>query len=255
MAFAGVMKVQVVDATVPPTDRGSKQACVKAELRESADEKQKRKTKMMDIVGNRLAFNETFEFNVNANYDGELRVQLFKKNTGILGGKAVVANAGIFVKQIITHVGNYGDIDKEFNLFTKDGQTAGGNLHLKISFIPANGQALPTTKKAAPAASDSNKKTPPVAEKSRGTLLKVHTISDDEAARVIQTNVRKHLAEKTAKTLAVEKEEAREAAGGFFKKIAVLGVLGGAVFAAVKATQKPPPPPPPPAKKGSLGFR
>ena len=169
---------------------------------------------------------------------------------------AVVANAGIFVKQIITHVGNYGDIDKEFNLFTKDGQTAGGNLHLKISYIPANGQALPSTRKPAPApaASDPKKKAP-AAQPSVGRDLKAHTLSDDDAARVIQTNVRKHLKAKTAKTVSMEKEEAREAVGGFFKKIAILGVLGGAVFAAVKATQKPPPPPPPPAKKGSLGFR
>ena len=46
---------------------------------------QQRKTKMVDIIGTKLAYNEAFEFNVNANYDGELRVQLFKKNTGILG--------------------------------------------------------------------------------------------------------------------------------------------------------------------------
>ena len=51
-----------------------------------------------------------------------------------MGGKAVVANAGIFVKNIVAHVVNNGAIDKTFKLFSRDGSASGGSVRLLIDF-------------------------------------------------------------------------------------------------------------------------
>jgi uncharacterized protein (DUF433 family) len=58
---------------------------------------------------------------VVASYAGELRVQLFKKNESIMGGKAVVANAGIYVKNIVSHINQHGQGFRSVitQLFTK----------------------------------------------------------------------------------------------------------------------------------------
>jgi uncharacterized protein (DUF433 family) len=45
---------------------------------------------------------------VATSYAGELRVQLFKRTESIMGGKAVVANAGIYVKNIVSHISQHG---------------------------------------------------------------------------------------------------------------------------------------------------
>ena len=46
----------------------------------------------------------------------------------------MVANAGIFVKNIVAHVVNNGAIDKTFKLFSKDGSASGGSVRLLIDF-------------------------------------------------------------------------------------------------------------------------
>jgi hypothetical protein len=71
---------------------------------------------------------------VSAELTGELRVQLFKKSESVMGGKAVVANAGIYVKNIVSHVLQHGAIDKQFKLFTKDGKAMGGAVHLIVAY-------------------------------------------------------------------------------------------------------------------------
>jgi hypothetical protein len=72
--------------------------------------------------------------NVPASYAGEFRIQLYKQKESVMGGKAVVANAGIFVKNIVAHVVNNGAIDKTFKLFSKDGSASGGSVRLLIDF-------------------------------------------------------------------------------------------------------------------------
>lgn len=71
---------------------------------------------------------------MSAELTGELRVQLFKKSESVMGGKAVVANAGIYVKNIVSHVLQHGAIDKQFKLFTKDGKALGGAVHLIVAY-------------------------------------------------------------------------------------------------------------------------
>ena len=71
---------------------------------------------------------------MSAELTGELRVQLFKKSESVMGGKAVVANAGIYVKNIVSHVLQHGAIDKQFKLFTKDGKAMGGAVHLIVAY-------------------------------------------------------------------------------------------------------------------------
>ena len=104
------------------------------------DSKQKRKTAMKAVDENGvLRFNDDasncFVFDVNSELSGELRVQLFKKSEStIINSKTVVANAGIYVKNIVTHILAHGQIDKVFKLFTKDGAAAGGEVQMRVNF-------------------------------------------------------------------------------------------------------------------------
>ena len=113
-----------------------------------------------------------------ASYAGELRVQLFKKNESIMGGKAVVANAGIYVKNIVSHINQHGGIDKEFTLFTKDGKSAGGSVHLRIDFVPVDGATMVRQQSQSASAKEG---------------LGVHNFTEDEAATKLQASFRGHM--------------------------------------------------------------
>lgn len=115
------------------------------------------------------SFGDPLFSDVDANYIGELRVQLCKKNESIMAGKAVVANAGIYVKNIVSHINQHGTIDKEFTLFAKDGKAAGGSVHLRIDFV-------------------SDKDAPKKAISRQGTV-KSHTFTEDEAATKLQVRL------------------------------------------------------------------
>ena len=106
------------------------------ELRESATSKQKRKTLMVPVPKDgALVYGETFVFDVAPGHAGELRVQLFKKREGIVAdSKAVVANAGVYVKNIVSHIAAHGVIDKDFKLFSKGGEASGGFVRLRVAF-------------------------------------------------------------------------------------------------------------------------
>ena len=106
------------------------------ELRESATSKQKRKTLMVPVPKDgALVYGETFVFDVAPGHAGELRVQLFKKREGIVAdSKAVVANAGVYVKNIVTHITAHGAIDKDFKLFSKGGEASGGFVRLRVLY-------------------------------------------------------------------------------------------------------------------------
>jgi hypothetical protein len=82
-----------------------------------------------------LVYGETFVFDVAPGHAGELRVQLFKKREGIVAdSKAVVANAGVYVKNIVTHITAHGAIDKDFKLFSKGGEASGGFVRLRVLY-------------------------------------------------------------------------------------------------------------------------
>jgi len=110
------------------------------ELRESADSKQKKKTEMRVVNEDGYArYDEVFVFDVASSLVGELRVQLFKKADSVLQNKAVVANAGIYVKNIVAHVTAHGTIEKDFKLFSKDGVAMGGSVRLAVEYRETNG--------------------------------------------------------------------------------------------------------------------
>ena len=82
-----------------------------------------------------LVYGETFVFDVAPGHAGELRVQLFKKREGLVAdAKAVVANAGVYVKNIVTHITAHGAIDKDFKLFSKGGEASGGFVRLRVAY-------------------------------------------------------------------------------------------------------------------------
>jgi len=83
-----------------------------------------------------LAYGDAFDFDVAAGHAGELRVQLFKKHASALApnAKTVVANAGVYVKNIVSHIAAHGDIDKDFKLFSKGGEASGGFVRLRVAF-------------------------------------------------------------------------------------------------------------------------
>lgn len=162
---------------------------------------------------------------VAASYAGELRVQLFKKNETIMGGKAVVANAGIYVKNIVSHIQQHGAIDKEFTLFTKDGKSAGGSVHLKIAFAPA-GDSI-TMKPSASAKSG----------------LGVHNFTEDEAATKLQASFRGHMARKQTKAM---KSKAAKTGPGALVVGGLLLVVGAIAALSMKKSE----PAPEPAGKG-----
>ena len=63
-------------------------------------------------------------------------MQLFKKHASALApnAKTVVANAGVYVKNIVSHIAAHGDIDKDFKLFSKGGEASGGFVRLRVAF-------------------------------------------------------------------------------------------------------------------------
>lgn len=171
---------------------------------------------------------------VGSDYAGEIRVQLFKKNESIMGGKAVVANAGIYVKNIVSHVNQNGPIDKEFTLFTKDGKSAGGSVHLKINFVSVDGKAI----------------TPPSAtavEPSAKESLGVHNFTEDEAATKLQASFRGHLARK--KTTAMKSGGKKRGGGASSLVVGGLLLVVGAVAAMSVAKKTPAPAPADKGKK------
>ena len=101
-----------------------------------------------------LVYGETFVFDVAPGHAGELRVQLFKKREGLVAdAKAVVANAGVYVKNIVTHITAHGAIDKDFKLFSKGGEASGGFVRLRVAYeaIADDTNAGETVALAAPA--------------------------------------------------------------------------------------------------------
>ena len=82
-----------------------------------------------------LAYGDAFDFDVAAGHAGELRVQLFKKTSALApNAKTAVANAGVYVKNIVSHIAAHGVIDKDFKLFSKGGEASGGFVRLRVAF-------------------------------------------------------------------------------------------------------------------------
>ena len=137
---------------------------------------------------------------VSASYGGELRVQLFKKNESMMGGKAVVANAGIYVKNIVAHIQQHGAIAKEFTLFTKDGKSAGGSVNLKIDFIPVGGGSSSFKTMEASASAKSG--------------LGVHNFTEDEAATKLQASFRGMMSRKQTREMQTKEMKSNTAGAG-----------------------------------------
>ena len=175
---------------------------------------------------------------VSASYGGELRVQLFKKNESMMGGKAVVANAGIYVKNIVAHIQQHGAIAKEFTLFTKDGKSAGGSVNLKIDFIPVGGGSSSFKTMEASASAKSG--------------LGVHNFTEDEAATKLQASFRGHMSRKQTKEMKSQTKEMKSNTAGAGNKGPGALVVGGLLLVvgaiAALSMKKSEPAPEPPGK-------
>ena len=78
---------------------------------------------------------------VNEEYGGELgpaQAQVHQATAG-------AANAGVYVKNIVSYINTNGSIDKEFKLFSKEGQALGGNVAQDRLRPPTPPRLCPTT--------------------------------------------------------------------------------------------------------------
>ena len=71
---------------------------------------------------------------VTAGYPGELRLQLCRvKNNGLTGGTLPVANAGIYVKNLVSYIEqSKTGLNKRFTLFAKDNGGPAGVVTLRL---------------------------------------------------------------------------------------------------------------------------
>lgn len=152
---------------------------------------------------------------VNETYSGELRLQLFKRKS-IMGDKAAVANAGVYVKNVVSYINSNGSIDKEFKLFSKEGEALGGNVRLKIDFKPAD----PTT--------------PLPTDTAVHGGMKSHAYTEDEAAAKLQARFR---GMKTRKELD-EKKKKGGVKGAVVAVVAVAVAGAGAMLVRKRGKEK-----------------
>lgn len=133
-----------------------------------------------------------------------------------MGDKAAVANAGVYVKNVVSYINSNGSIDKEFKLFSKDGEALGGNVRLKIDFKPAD----PTT--------------PLPTDTAVHGGMKSHAYTEDEAAAKLQARFR---GMKTRKELD-EKKKKGGVKGAVVAVVAVAVAGAGAMLVRKRGKEK-----------------
>ena len=154
---------------------------------------------------------------VDEEHTGELRVQLFKKAQSVTGSKPVVANAGVYVKNIVPIIAAHGSIDKDFKLFTKDGKNVGGSVRLLVDFTPDAGQSVDDTQ-----ASTNNNQD--------GGLRTFH-FTEDQAAAKIQAAFKGNKTRKELQSKAAAPSGSSGAGGG--NKAVILGAVAAVGIAAL----------------------
>lgn len=154
---------------------------------------------------------------VDEEHTGELRVQLFKKAQSVTGSKPVVANAGVYVKNIVPIIAAHGSIDKDFKLFTKDGKSVGGSVRLLVDFTPDAGQSVDDTQ-----ASTNN-------DQDEG--LRTFHFTEDQAAAKIQAAFKGNKTRKELQSKAAAPSGSSGAGGG--NKAVILGAVAAVGIAAL----------------------
>lgn len=154
---------------------------------------------------------------VDKEHTGELRVQLFKKAQSVTGSKPVVANAGVYVKNIVPHIAAHGSIDKDFKLFTKDGKSVGGSVRLLVDFTPDAGQSVDDTQ-----ASTNN---------NQDGGLRTFNFTEDQAAAKIQAAFKGNKTRKELQSKAAAPSGLSGAGGG--NKAVILGAVAAVGIAAL----------------------
>lgn len=154
---------------------------------------------------------------VDEEHTGELRVQLFKKAQSVTGSKPVVANAGVYVKNIVPIIAAHGSIDKDFKLFTKDGKNVGGSVRLLVDFTPDAGQSVDDTQ-----ASTNNNQD--------GGMRTFH-FTEDQAAAKIQAAFKGNKTRKELQSKAAAPSGSSGAGGG--NKAVILGAVAAVGIAAL----------------------
>ena len=155
---------------------------------------------------------------VDEDHAGELRVQLFKKaDQSATDSKPVVANAGVYVKNIVSHIAAHGSIDKDFKLFTKDGKSAGASVRLVLDFTPDAGQSM----------DDADAFT----HNTRNGGLRTFNFTEDEAAAKIQAAFKGNKTRKQLKSKAAAPSGSSGGGGG--NKAVLIGAVAAAGIAAL----------------------
>ena len=155
---------------------------------------------------------------VDEDHAGELRVQLFKKaDQSATDSKPVVANAGVYVKNIVSHIAAHGSIDKDFKLFTKDGKSAGASVRLVLDFTPDEGQSM----------DDADAFT----HNTRNGGLRTFNFTEDEAAAKIQAAFKGNKTRKQLKLKAAAPSGSSGGGGG--NKAVLIGAVAAVGIAAL----------------------
>ena len=129
----------------------------------------------------------------------------------------MVANAGVYVKNIVPIIAAHGSIDKDFKLFTKDGKSVGGSVRLLVDFTPDAGQSVDDTQ--APTNNDQDEG------------LRTFHFTEDQAAAKIQAAFKGNKTRKELQSKAAAPSGSSGAGGG--NKAVILGAVAAVGIAAL----------------------
>eukprot|EP00854_Cymbomonas_tetramitiformis_P012287 gene12287-14513_t len=148
-APGGVLQVKVLTASgkvdgASVWEKSDFEAYVKVEMR-GTDETSKARTTAVKNADGHLLFNEVLNLSVPAGAE-EVRLKICKERKTIfgVGGNSVMANAGIYLRDLLRFV----PIEKQFNLFKPSDKNEGGSVRLYFDLVKNGSGAGPT---AAPA--------------------------------------------------------------------------------------------------------
>ncbi|KAK3240241.1 hypothetical protein CYMTET_49907 [Cymbomonas tetramitiformis] len=151
-APGGVLQVKVLTASgkvdgASVWEKSDFEAYVKVEMR-GTDETSKARTTAVKNADGHLLFNEVLNLSVPAGAE-EVRLKICKERKTIfgVGGNSVMANAGIYLRDLLRFV----PIEKQFNLFKPSDKNEGGSVRLYFDLVKNGSGAGPT---AAPAVAE-----------------------------------------------------------------------------------------------------
>mmetsp|Transcript_19506 Transcript_19506/g.23374 ORF Transcript_19506/g.23374 Transcript_19506/m.23374 type:complete len:282 (-) Transcript_19506:359-1204(-) len=146
-------------------DKAEFDGYVKVEMR-GGDGVVKARTAAVKSVNQRLYFDETMTLPIPTAAE-EVRLKICKeKKRGIFGSSVVIANAGIYLKDLLRFV----PIEKDFNLFKPTDRTDGGSIKLFFDYKGDRPVTAPVPAVAAPAPTPAPQVAAPPVESAPATL-------------------------------------------------------------------------------------